>query len=122
MEQSGSKVILVAEDDPQVRRMLVRMLETAGYTVLVAQDGQAAWEILEKHPTGIDLLVSNVVMPRMTGVELAERVSTARPEIRILLISAFDQGLVPPERHWPLVTKPFTSHGILQRIAELLGG
>jgi CheY-like chemotaxis protein len=80
-------VILVAEDDPVVRNLVTVMLESEGYAVLAANDGQEALELCEsfKHP--IHLLLTDVRMPGMDGLTLAERARVQRPDIKIILMS-----------------------------------
>ena len=82
--------ILIAEDDTMVRAVTARVLGAAGYTVIEAANGEQALTIIRGHVGLIDLLVSDVVMPDMGGVELAKRVSSERPEIRILLVSGYN--------------------------------
>jgi CheY-like chemotaxis protein len=114
------KTVLIAEDEEQLRRLLVRLLSGAGFTLLVAENGQAAWELLQTHQGTIDLLLSNIVMPHMTGVELAERASKARPEMKILLISAYDEGLLVLGKGWMFLAKPFSPKALLEKIHEVL--
>ena len=75
--------ILIAEDDTMVRAVTARVLGAAGYTVIEAADGEQALDIIRGHAGLIDLLVSDIVMPNLGGVELAKRVLVERPEISI---------------------------------------
>ena len=96
MAENGSNhgaTILIAEDEPAVRNLLQKILNSAGYQVLVASDGKKALEIADQHKRNIDLLLSDIVMPEMSGVELAKTLKSKRPEMRIILTSAYPQGM-----------------------------
>ena len=75
----GTETILLVEDDEALRRIGRQMLETYGYTVLLAGDGAAALELAQNHPEPIQLLMTDILMPKMGGIELAERLSALRP-------------------------------------------
>ncbi len=79
--------ILLAEDDENLRRFLSRGLTRAGYTVLSAPDGDAAFALIQKAP--VDLLVADVVMPGIDGIELARRATIRWPELRVMFITGF---------------------------------
>jgi signal transduction histidine kinase len=85
----GSETILVAEDEHGVRAWLRRALSGLGYTVLEASDGAAALRLIIEQGTAPDLVVGDAVMPRMGGIELRERLAASRPELPVLLISAY---------------------------------
>jgi two-component system, cell cycle sensor histidine kinase and response regulator CckA len=86
--------ILVAEDESYVRDLLQKVLGTAGFNVLVAGDGRKALEVADQHNGKIDLLLSDVVMPEMSGVELAKALKANHPESRIILTSARQSEIV----------------------------
>jgi CheY-like chemotaxis protein len=81
-------VILVVEDEPAVRNLVQLMLSKEGYAVLTANDGQEALEICEKFKDPIHLLLTDITMPRMNGVKLAEKVRERRPETKIMIMSS----------------------------------
>jgi PAS domain S-box-containing protein len=119
----GTGVVLLAEDDVAVRRLVVNELMRRGFTVLEAGDGREALEMAEAHPGPIDVLVSDVVMPRMGGVELAAALAGPRPDTRVLFISGHpdrvDGGADPLEQA-NLLMKPFTADTLAARISELM--
>ena len=120
----GSETLLVVEDELQVRRLVERVLTRAGYEVLLARDGHEAMTLAGDADAVIDLVVSDVVMPRVQGTELAEYLKATRPGTPILFISGhtFDlpiQHLLAddPESFLP---KPFTAIELMSRVRLLL--
>jgi len=116
--------VLVVEDDQVVRDLVSRTLRRAGFSVLVAEHGEAALAVSRAHPRVIDLLVTDVVMPRMNGGELARRLTLERPGIRVLFVSGYAHdaldlgaGLDPGTE---FLQKPFTPAVLLDRVRELL--
>jgi len=81
---TGTETVLLVEDDENVRRLTARMLKARGYSVLQAGDGAQALEILDGFRDAVHLLLTDVVLPRMGGRQLAEQVVARRPEIRVL--------------------------------------
>lgn len=120
---TGEGVILLAEDDERARKMIVRMLEDAGFDVLVAQDGAEALSIAVELGGAPDLILTDIVMPNMSGVELLERVQAIYPSIRYLLMSGYTDQQLSPERHdlsEALLHKPFGRMELLDRLATIL--
>jgi CheY-like chemotaxis protein len=122
---SGETIVLV-EDDPLVRPIVARMLETWGYRVLVAEEGGQALDLAERVNGPIDLLLSDLVMPGMGGREVAERLGRLRPGIRVLHMSGYTDDAVVrravPDRGAAFIQKPFGSDELARRIRELLDG
>jgi two-component system cell cycle sensor histidine kinase/response regulator CckA len=115
LEAVGGETVLLVEDEDSVRVMAARILRQRGYTVLEAHNGTAALALVERHEGQIDLLLTDIVMPEMNGIELAERVIGLREGIRVLFMSGYAEG--GPGLGHPgatLLHKPF-------RAAELLG-
>ena len=113
----GTETILLVEDDLAVRAIVNRALTNAGYTVLKAPRGREALELARNHPGPIDLLVTDVVMPVISGPELAARLAEARPGLPVLYISGYPRAILEGEflqggAHY--LAKPFAP-GALQR-------
>lgn len=117
--------ILVAEDDAAVRDFVRIVLEQAEFEVITAPNGRAAGDLFDAAPSAFDLLLTDVVMPLATGVELAARVRATHPEFPVLFMSAFpgSPGLapcaLPPGA--PLLEKPFSLAQLLERVHATLG-
>lgn len=116
----GDETVLVVEDEPAVLHLISRALHIHGYRVLEAQEPQHGLTIANTHPEAIDLLISDVVLPVMSGVELYQQIQTQHPAVKVLLISAYNgvEPSVPPEL--PLLTKPFTLQHLLQHVRSSL--
>jgi CheY-like chemotaxis protein len=121
-EPDGKTVILVVDDEPFVRNLLQRSLTDAGYQVLTASDGAEALDVSRAHAGAIDLVVSDVVMPNMTGTALAERIVQERPGIRVILMTGKSSANIPPHLRSGLLRKPFRPEQLLERIRQVLGG
>jgi two-component system cell cycle sensor histidine kinase/response regulator CckA len=120
----GSETILLAEDADLVRQLTRELLEVRGYHVIEAANGEEAIQICEKYQGTIHLALSDVVMPRMTGPELADKIVQVRPGIKVLLMSGYTDhiskaGFLRPGLHF--IDKPFTSNSLAIKIREVLG-
>ena len=113
-------VVLLAEDDPTVRAMLERLLRQGGYDLLTAADGQEALQKADEHKGRIDILMADVQMPGMTGSDLAREMRRARPDLRVVLLSACTQGLLVLDSTWHFIQKPFLARALLERIVEVV--
>jgi two-component system cell cycle sensor histidine kinase/response regulator CckA len=117
---ADQQVILVVDDDPMTLRVVSRLLTDTGYRVLTASDGEAAWELLQG-PLQVDLLLTDVRMPRMGGAELGRRIALSRPEIPVLYMTGFalevEWELPEDIRSTRLILKPFRSEALLERVA-----
>jgi len=112
------------EDEAGVRELAREYLETSGYTVLEARDGHAALELAAAHAGTIHLLMTDVVMPGISGRELAQRVVKIRPDIKILYMSGYtDQAIVHQgilEGDAVLLQKPFSMATLATKLREIL--
>jgi two-component system cell cycle sensor histidine kinase/response regulator CckA len=119
----GQGVVLLAEDDVSVRRLVVSELGRRGYTVLEAEDGRAALEVLQREKNRVDLLLTDVVMPRMNGVELAKEAARLQPGLKVLFISGHPERAgagLDPTGIPNLLMKPFTAERLAMRIKDTL--
>jgi CheY-like chemotaxis protein len=110
-------VILVVEDEDRIRDLIRDMLETAGYAVLTAADGKQALQVSRTFPTTIHLLVSDVLMPKLGGIELCEQILRERPAMKVLLLSGTVEQ--PPEGV-EFLRKPFRAEILIQHVQRLL--
>ncbi|MCX5682155.1 MAG: response regulator, partial [Planctomycetota bacterium] len=120
----GRETILVVEDEDLVRRLLVTFLREAGYTVLdVAEAGSAASRV-KAYPGPIHLMVTDVVMPEINGVELAKRIRELRPDIPLLFITGYASSELSlcglDEMDGDLLAKPFGRDELLQKVRQVL--
>ncbi|HID23961.1 MAG TPA: response regulator [Planctomycetaceae bacterium] len=122
----GTETILVAEDEPSVRKLAVRSLRRAGYQVFEATTGREAVDVFSEHADKIDLVVLDVMMPEMTGRQAYERMKAIRPDLRAVLCTAYDPtaGEADFAGQWglQLLQKPFRSEQLLKTIRESLDG
>jgi len=120
----GAETVLLAEDDPSVRAVVSDVLAQKGYRVLRAADGQAALETARGQSREIHLLLTDIVMPGMTGRELAEALAVERPGVRVLFMSGYTDDAVV--RHgvlsegMPYLQKPFTPRALTAKVREVL--
>jgi hypothetical protein len=120
----GTETILLAEDEQDVREVAREFLESGGYTVIEARDGAEALKKVEKHQGAIDLLITDMVMPGMTGQDLTARLLQARPGIRVLYMSGYSERAAA-ESTWGnssmrLLSKPFSRWALLRAVHEIL--
>ena len=117
--------ILLAEDDEIMRSLTRKVLEEHGYTVVDVDDGKAALEWMESHPGSIDLLLTDVVMRRMSGPELAERLRASHPNLKVIFMSGYTGELIAErdvlKRGITLLEKPFSRTSLLNTIHTTLG-
>jgi two-component system cell cycle sensor histidine kinase/response regulator CckA len=121
----GEGIVLLAEDDRSVRRLVVTELTRRGFTVLEAEDGESALEMFRREKDRIDVLVTDVVMPRMNGADLAKAAERIRPGLKILFISGHPERAgagLDPTGVTNLLMKPFTADTLAARIKELITG
>jgi PAS domain S-box-containing protein len=120
-----SVTVLVAEDVDLLREMIREGLESAGMTVIEARDGEEALAVSRRETRAIDLLLTDVVMPKMSGRELSERMRTERQDLRVLFMSGYTGDIIAAagivEEGVELLQKPFTIDTLVERIQALIG-
>jgi PAS domain S-box-containing protein len=120
----AGRAILVVEDDDAVRHVVMRMLTRANYQVVAAASAKDALEIITNPAVHIDALLTDVVMPDMSGVQLAERFKNSRPQLPVLLMSGYTAGSLPhgpsAATGLPLIRKPFDAATLLQHLQGAL--
>jgi len=118
------RTILLVEDDRSIRTFSTRVLRRAGYRVVTADNGDAALAAFGRYRGDVDLLVTDVLMPGMSGAELAERIHEDRADLPVLFVSGFPADLSTGERLVPhgraLLAKPFTGVELVERVRLLL--
>ena len=123
-QQRGFETILVVEDEELVRRMIRRVLERYGYRIFEARDGAEAMAIAQRHQGDLDLVLTDVVMPQMGGIELAVRLREERPEIRVLFMSGYAHRAGWTEADLPggaaFLEKPFGPDEVTRRVREAI--
>ena len=121
---SGTETVLVVEDEPALRRLISVSLEKRGYTVLAAEDGTEAIRILENNPGEIDLVVSDIMMPKLNGLELRKKATLLRPDMRFLFISGYAEDTIGRTAHLPqdagYLEKPFLPIELARKVRALL--
>jgi CheY-like chemotaxis protein len=120
----GTETILLVDDEESLRTVVVDLLRQLGYQMLSAASGKEALALSEKHPTKIDLLISDVIMDEMPGPELAEVLLKSRPDMKVIFISGYAEGSLAPDGILKpgtiLVQKPFTIKILSAKVREVL--
>ncbi|MBE9570257.1 MAG: PAS domain S-box protein, partial [Proteobacteria bacterium] len=122
----GSENVLLVEDDKTLRNLAVKVLKQYGYSVIEAQHGEQALSICDQHEGPIHLMITDVVMPGMSGRELAGRLQSLRPEIKVLYMSGYTDnvivhhGVLAPGVNF--IEKPFSPGGLVRKVREVLDG
>lgn len=119
---ADATTVLLVEDEPALLKLLATSLRSAGFAVTTAPDAEAAAEAAERQPP-MDLLVTDVILPGRTGIELAAQLRETQPDLRILLVSGYAKELLPQNQDLPegalLLRKPFTRDALLDAIGRL---
>jgi CheY-like chemotaxis protein len=122
----GTETILLVEDDEVLRAAIARILSTHGYRILTARDGVEALELATRHTEPLDLVVTDVVMPGLNGIELLRKVEIVHPEARRLLMSGYTEHAVLEDvtvrAGARFLQKPFTPEALCRKVRSLLDG
>ena len=121
----GTETILIVEDEPQIRNLAIDCLTHYGYDVLSTSNGLEALKLIESLERPVDLILTDVVMPKMSGRELAERVAVLQPSAKVLFMSGYTNDSVVNHgildgAAW-FIQKPFTLESLVRRVREVLG-
>jgi signal transduction histidine kinase len=120
----GTETILIAEDEEAIRELIRNVLQQRGYRVLSASDGAAAVELASKPELPIDLVISDVVMPRLSGPELVKRLLESRPDLKVIFMSGYTQegalSAVTVGEAAEILEKPFSPQVLLSAVRKLL--
>jgi CheY-like chemotaxis protein len=126
IEQTRPATILVVEDETALRRLICFSLEKRKHTVLEAKDGVEAVEIFRQHAAQIQLIVTDLMMPRMDGLELKQHVAALRPDVKFLFMSGYAEHIVEQHRasleDCAFLEKPFLPKELADKISGLLAG
>jgi two-component system, cell cycle sensor histidine kinase and response regulator CckA len=119
----GSETILLVEDEATLRNLVCESLQASGYTVLIASNGVEALKVIEQHKGPIDLLITDVIMPQMSGPELVQWLAPRRPEIKVLYMSGYTDdklhGVQRSEPEMSLLQKPFHLEDLAQKLRDI---
>lgn len=121
---TGTETVLLVEDEDLVRDLVREILTDSGYTILAAESGEAALSICKKHEGSIDLLLTDVIMPKMGGSELKNEITKLRPGTAALFMSGYTDDSLPSrgifDRNMAFIEKPFTPDELARKVREVL--
>src|SRR5947209_2292726 len=123
-EPNGNKTILVVDDEPEIRKLVGAMVSQFGYSVLTADSGEHAITLYKNQPGPIELLITDVVAPGMSGPMLADKLTAIQPDLKVLYISGYDNTQVVQkyvvEKGHALLAKPFSVEELRSKVSGLL--
>jgi CheY-like chemotaxis protein len=124
MPHEARKTVLVVDDEPEIRKLVGAMVTQFGYSVLTADSGDHALTVYSHHKAPIELLITDVVAPGMSGPMLADKLSAIQPDLKVLYISGYDNTHVVQkyvvEKGHVLLSKPFTMEELRAQVTALL--
>ncbi len=122
--ETGKETILVVEDEPNVRKIVCKLLALSGYSVLEASGPLEALELFEQHERPVDLLLTDVIMPGMNGKELHEQIARHNPDIKVIFMSGYTHGVIDPGGILPdavnFLQKPFAPEVLGTKVRKIL--
>jgi two-component system, cell cycle sensor histidine kinase and response regulator CckA len=119
-ESERKITVLFAEDEEVLRNLFERVFKLNGFHVMTACDGKEALQLANDYDGHIDLLVSNVYMPQMTGPELARELRKSRPDLRVMLMSGNPDGLLLLDKGWIFLSKPVLPTDVIKKMEGIL--
>ena len=120
MTSEHSFHILVVDDEFAILKLITALLKTSGYKTLSAMNGTEAFALFKEHENEINLLITDIVMPEMDGVELAVQIHRLRPDLPVIFVSGFCQQIPGLLQYCQRVEKPFKPQELLKKIADIL--
>jgi len=124
--RKGSGTILLAEDNPEVRRLAKSLLMRTGYRVIEAANGEEAVDAFIANQDSVDLVIVDVVMPRKNGIEVIDEVRALKPDIKVLFTSGYTRDILSDkgicETGFDFLAKPLSPHELLQKIQDIMEG
>jgi DNA-binding NtrC family response regulator len=125
MPDEQNQTIIVVDDEPEIRKLVMAMLTRNGYRVLTADTGENALRLFRNNP-GVELLLTDVVAPGMSGPMIADQIAALKPDIKVIFMSGYDNTQVVQryvvEKGYTLLVKPFTMEQLGERVRQVLGG
>ncbi|MEX2470941.1 MAG: PAS domain S-box protein [Gemmatimonadota bacterium] len=123
-DRGGSEAILVVDDEEPIRKLVRRLLERAGYEVIEAATAREAIDVMDRSKGSIDLVLTDLVMPGMSGAELATVLADTHPHVKLLLTTGYSPAAVapplPPGRAWDVIEKPYAIEELLLQVRRTL--
>jgi DNA-binding NtrC family response regulator len=125
MSETQAGTILVVDDEAEIRKLVTAMLTRSGYRVLTADSGQNAVRLFRNNP-GVDLLLTDVVAPGMSGPMIADEIAALKPDVKVVFMSGYDSTQVVQryvvERGYSLLIKPFNMEQLGRMVAQVMAG
>jgi two-component system cell cycle sensor histidine kinase/response regulator CckA len=122
--EDAGKVIMVVDDEPEIRKLVAAMAGQTGYTVITADSGEHALSLMKHQKSPLSLLITDVVQPGMSGPMLADKLTAIQPDLKVLYMSGYDNTMVVQkyvvEKGHALLTKPFTTSQFQAKLQSLL--
>lgn len=120
---SDEQTVLVVDDDQLVRRLATSSLQRSGFLVYGSQSGERGYSCFTEHPDEIDLVLTDIAMPLMSGPQMVDQILRLRPEIKVLFMTGYDANHILPEhqaRRFRVLAKPFTSNTLVSAVRKCL--
>jgi DNA-binding NtrC family response regulator len=122
---ASSGAVLVVDDEADIRKLVNALLTAAGYTVFLADSGEHALQVFQKHSSEITLLLADVVAPGMSGPMLAERLIELQPHLKVVFMSGYEASTIVRryvvQRRYVLLSKPFQTGRLVQAVEDAIG-